>query len=253
LEYENELPRLMVNELLQVQCPDEGYAGIYRSRIEDIVEEKLMVAWPSDGGFRLPVHLDQMLDFSLVRNNNAYTFSGMVDGTSDEPLPLVTIIISSAIQRVQRRQDFRVKCLLPIEVIGTLPETSKEASKEPDAEAPKPAELAEPTPEAPERPEASDARPVTLRLKTHTYDLSASGVSIRSEAVVPDGALLNVKISLPDDGPLMRIPCQATHCSVVPENPNIYHAGIRFLGIDEKDKARIVRFVYRTQLQGLRS
>jgi c-di-GMP-binding flagellar brake protein YcgR len=216
----------MVNELLQVQRPGDPTPGNYRSRIEDIVEEKLVVAWPSDGGLRLPVHPDQMLGFSLVRAGNAYYFSGLVDSATDTPLPLVTVIVSSAIQRVQRRQDFRIKCLIPIELVGALPNS--------------------PT-------SSPDASPAMLRLKTHTYDLSASGVAIRSETLIPDGTLPEVRLSLPDGGPAMKILCRVTHCSVVPENPNMYHAGIQFIDINEKEKARIVRFVYRTQLKGLRT
>ena len=220
---ENELSGLMINELLQVQEPDDENPGIYRSRVEDIVEEKLLVAWPSDGGIRMPVHLDQMLGFSLVRDSNAYFFNGMVDGVVENPLPLVTVIISSAIQRVQRRQDFRVKCLIPVEIIGVLPTSS------------------------------NAFRPVTLRLKTHATDLSASGVSISSEVAIPTNIMPEIRISLQDGRPLIKTSCRVTHCCATPGNPSTYHSGIQFLDINEKDKARIVRFVYRTQLQGLRS
>ena len=222
---ENGLSGLMINELLQVQVPvpDDGNPGVYRSRVEDIVEEKLMVAWPSDGRMRMPLHQDQILSFSLVRDNNAYSFNGMVDGMSEKPLPLVTIIISSAIERVQRRQDFRVKCLIPVEIIGTLPVSSGASC------------------------------PVILRLKTHASDLSASGISVSSEVAIPTNIMPEIRFSLPDDKPLIKILCRVTHCFAIPGNSTAYHSGIQFLDINEKDKARIVRFVYRTQLQGLRS
>jgi c-di-GMP-binding flagellar brake protein YcgR len=222
-EISNEITTgLTINELLQVQVPDDPNPATYRSRIEDIVDKKLLAAWPTSGGIRLPVHTDQILGFSLVRNGIAYSFNGLVDSTTMDPLPQITIILTSDIQRVQRRQDFRIKCLIPIELTGFVPGSSK------------------------------DGRPEPIHLKTACCDISASGVAIRNSRMIPDGVLLDVKIGLPDKELQIKVPCRVVHSEVAIDNSKLYHTGMQFLAISEKEKARIVRYVYRTQLKGLR-
>jgi c-di-GMP-binding flagellar brake protein YcgR len=215
-------PRLAVNDLLRVSMPDDQDSGNYYSRIEDITEKMLLVTWPTDNGAPLQVHPDQMLSFSIVRDGNAYSFNGMVDKVGREPLPVVSIIVTSSIERIQRRQDFRVKCLIPIEVVATLPET------------------------------LSGLHPASLHLKTHTYDLSASGISMRIATAVPTGTLPVIKFSLPDGRPPIKASCRVIHCFVPTENPNKFHVGMQYLKLDENDRARIVRHIYRTQLKRIR-
>ena len=220
MEYTDELEHgFMINELLRVQLPDDVNSRSYYSRIEDVAEKTLIVTWPTDGGVTLPAHPDQMLSFALVRDGVAYSFNGLVDTIAGEPLPVLKIIITSPIQRIQRRQDFRVKCLIPIEIVATLPKTLTEES------------------------------PSTLHLRAKTYDLSASGVSLRTMKIIPEEAFPTIKLSLPDGDQPIKTTCQVAHCFVVPENPEMFHIGIRFLDLEEKNRARIARFVYRTQVK----
>jgi c-di-GMP-binding flagellar brake protein YcgR len=211
-----------INELLQVHFQDDPAHGTYRSRIENIVDEKLLATWPTSAGIRMPVHQDQMLIFSLVREGYAYAFTGLVDSTATEPLPQITVIINSEIHQVQRRQNFRIKSLVPIELAGEiLGATSKEAS-------------------------------VPLFLKTNTYNISAGGVAIRNPKGIMEGSLLDTKIGLPDQEPLIKAPCRVIYNEPAIDNVRLHQTGMQFLAITEKERARIVRYIYRTQLKGLR-
>jgi c-di-GMP-binding flagellar brake protein YcgR len=213
---------LTVNDNLQIRFPEENKdQSTYYSRINDISEGKLVIAWPTGHGIRLITYADQMLDFYFIRDGTPYSFSGLVDETSLEPLPQITVIISSAISPVQRRQNFRIKCLLPVEIIGNIKENARDEAATP------------------------------LDIKTTSYDLSASGISIRHAKRIPEESLLTIKISLPDDGPVINIPGSVIYSEYLSENKVLYRTGIRYLAISEKERARIVRFVYRKQLQGL--
>jgi c-di-GMP-binding flagellar brake protein YcgR len=216
-------PRLAINALLRVQLPDDRKPTSYYCRIEDISKEILMVTWPTDKGRQMPIHPEQMLSFSIVHNGNAYSFNGMVDKLISEPLPVAAIIVSSPIQRVQRRQDFRAKCLIPLELIATLPETS------------------------------GGLHQADLHMKTNNYDLSASGISLRSATAIPEGTLPVIKLSIPDSEPPIKVSCRVVHCFVPQENPNKFHIGMQFLKLEENSRARIVRFIYRTQLKRVRT
>jgi c-di-GMP-binding flagellar brake protein YcgR len=209
--------RLMINELVRVRLPNEANPGNYYSRIEDAVKKMLIISWPTDNGVLLPIRPDQTLDFSMVKKGSAYFFNGLVDTVAREPLPSATIIISSAVKRVQRRQDYRVKCLIPVEIIATLSGTP------------------------------GGLHPARLHLKTNTYDLSVSGISLRCATAIPKGTLPVIKLSMPDGGHPIKSLCRVTHCFTAPDSQNKYHVGIQFIKLAEHEKARLARFVYRMQ------
>ena len=220
MEDSNELePKHMINELVRVRILDDPNPGNYYSRIDDAIKKMLIITWPTENGIPLPIRPDQMLGFSMVREGIAYFFNGLVDTFTREPLPSVTIIISSDITRIQRRQDYRIKCLIPIEAIATLSETS------------------------------GGLHPVEMRLKTNTYDLSASGVSLRASTAIPDGTLLVIKLSMPDGENSIKSSCRVAHCFLATDNTNMFHVGIQFMNIEERDKSRLARFINRTQLK----
>jgi c-di-GMP-binding flagellar brake protein YcgR len=214
--------KLLINELLQVQLQDDPAPSTYRSRIENIVDGKLLATWPTNAGIRMPVHADQMLNLSLVRDGNAYAFTGLVDRTATEPLPQITVIINSEIHRVQRRQNFRIKSLVPIEIAGEI-----RGSSEKEATLP-------------------------LFFKTTTYNISAGGVAVRSPRGVPEGSLLEAKLALPDREPVIKAPCRVIYNEPAIDNPKLQQSGMLFLVISEKERARMVRYIYRTQLKGMR-
>ena len=223
LENTNEFePSFMINERVKVQLLDDINPGNYYSRVEDATENTLMMTWPTDKGVPLPVHLNQMLGFSLVHEDSAYSFNGVVDKVVYEPLRMVEIIIASTILRIQRRENFRIKCLVPIEFIVVPPDDSVESSQE------------------------------ELNLKTNTYDLSASGVSIRSAKAIATGTIQEIILSLLDERPPIKTSCRVVHCFVPLENPDKFHIGMQFLELDENSKVRIVRFIYNLQLNRIR-
>jgi c-di-GMP-binding flagellar brake protein YcgR len=212
---------ITINDILQVRIMDDPNSDTYHSRIDDISEGKLVIAWPTNRGIRLILHRDQILDFFFVRDGTPHMFSGLVDETKQEPLPQITVILSSAVSQVQRRQNFRVKCLIPVEIAGTIREDPR-----------------------------SDETTV-LNIKTVSNDLSASGISVRFAKRIPEGSLINIKLSLPDSKPPIGIPCSIIYSEYLTENQILYRTGIRYLALSESERARIVRYVYRTQLQGL--
>lgn len=211
---------ISINELLQVRFTEDPNTATYYSRISDISEGKLLIAWPTHAGIRQLVHRDQILDFHFLRNDVPHEFSGMVDEMFSDPLPQLAVILSSAVTRVQRRQNFRVKTLIPVELNGAIKDPREDSSK-------------------------------MLSLKTVTCDISASGLAIRHPNPIPEGSALEIKLALPDSAPAIKIPCEAMYSEIPAEGQNLYRTGLRYLVISESERARIVRFVYRTQLKGL--
>jgi c-di-GMP-binding flagellar brake protein YcgR len=214
--------RLTINELLQVQLQDDPNPSTYRCRIDDIVDGKLHASWPTSAGIRMPVHADQMLSFSLVREGGVYAFTGLVDSTKTEPLPLIIVIINSEIHRIQRRQNFRIRSAIPIELTGEIKGSS-----------------------------IKDAN-IPAFLKTNTFNISAGGLAIRSPKGFPEGSILETKIGLPDHEPMIKAPCRVMYNEPAMDNGKLQQTGMQFLAISEKERARIVRYIYRAQLKSMR-
>jgi c-di-GMP-binding flagellar brake protein YcgR len=214
--------KLSINELLQVQLQGEPTPSTYRCRIEDMVDGKLLASWPTSAGIRMPVHADQMLSFSLVREGGVYAFTGLVDSTEQGPLPQIIVIINSEIHRIQRRQNFRIRSLIPIELTGEIKGSSiKEAN-------------------------------IPIFLKTDTYNISAGGIAIRSAKAFVEGSILEIKIGLADHEPRIKAPCRVVYSEPAVDNSKLIQTGMQFLAISEKERARIVRYIYRAQLKSVR-
>jgi c-di-GMP-binding flagellar brake protein YcgR len=212
---------ISINDILQVRPLEEENATTYYSRIDDIVDGKLAIAWPTNGGIRLMARRDQILNFSFMRDGVPCAFTGLIDETILNPMPQITVILTSAVMRVQRRQNYRIKCLIPVEITGSITEGSQ------------------------------DGTAVPLCIRTTTYDISASGLSIRHPEKIPEGTLVEIKIAMPDNRPAIKAPSRVIHSEGFAQSSKFYRTAIHYLAISEADRARIVRYIYRTQLSGL--
>lgn len=213
---------ISVNDLIQVAAADDKNPSNYYSRVNNVLKDKIVIAWPTQRGIRLPVRPDQKLIFTFLRDGIPYAFNGIAGETIREPLPQITIIPFGSIKKTQRRQNFRVKCLVPVVITGTANLSGSSGETE-----------------------------HAVAIKTVTVDLSAGGIGIRWSKGVPEGTLLEAKLALPDKGPVMRIPCRVAYSEQIPDNPSMYHMGMQFLAISEREQARIIRYHQRLQVKSL--
>ncbi len=214
---------ISINEILQVRIMDDPKSPTHFSRINDIAEGKLIIAWPTHGGTRMLAHRDQMLTFFIMRGEAPHEFSGLVDELDyTARLPQIAIIPGNSIIRIQRRQNFRIKSLIPVEIVGQLRD-------------PKDGSLS------------------SFAVQTTSWDLSAGGIAIRHPMRFPEETPIEIKLALPDEGPVIKLPCRVIYSEVLSDNVALHRTGVCYLTITERERARIVRYVYRTQLKGLRS
>jgi c-di-GMP-binding flagellar brake protein YcgR len=213
-----------ISELLQVKLVDDPEMTRYYSRVDNIIEGKLIIAWPTSNAILLPLRPDQTIELSFVRAGVAYSCTGLVNATGMKPYPQVTVTLNSAIAETQRRQSFRFPCLVPVEIIGIVKDkcSFREETR-------------------------------TLHIKTVTNNLSAGGLSIRHPEGYSEGTVLEAQLALPDNGAAMKLPCQVIYSRRLPGLTRPYHIAMRFLTITERERARIVRYINRLQLQGFHS
>ncbi len=213
-----------INDLLQIQLPDDPNSLSYRSRVNDIARGILVVHWPTDGGVPIPIHQNQTLMVSFVRDDAVYTFSGIVEDRKREPTPLLWLRPAGPPERIQRRHFFRVRTALPVEMVGQHHNPDKE-------------------------------NPVsrTITIKSETYDISGSGLSVRHNDAVPAGTLLDCKLRVPDEKSIIKILCKVAHSECISSDTEapLYHIGMFFLSIKDSDRTRIVRHVFQIEQANL--
>jgi c-di-GMP-binding flagellar brake protein YcgR len=209
-----------VNDLVSIQVPNNINSLAYKSRIDDITEDgALLVAWPTDNGVPLPIQQNQTLTISYVRDDAAYTFSGIVEDRIREPIAQIWMRPVGLPERIQRRHFFRVKTALPIELISQ------------------------------QKPDATDSIPQNSVLKWQTYDISGSGLSIRHRDPIPDGALLDCKLRLPSEKIAIKMLCRVVHSERISASSEeaLYHIGMLYLSVNDHDRTRIVRHVFKVE------
>ncbi len=212
-----------VNELLQVRMPGEKAA--HYSRVNDALEDTIVVAWPTSRGIRMPLRIEQVVELSFVRDGVSYGFTGLIQATNPDSPPQVRVRVNSDIKKIQRRQNFRIKCFMPVEITGTI---------------------------SMETTESGERTSQGLYIKTSTYDLSAGGLSILHTIRVPEESIIEVKLGLPDGGPEIRTPGRITYAERATGNGSLYQMGIDCFASTEWERARIIRYLYRIQLKSLR-
>jgi c-di-GMP-binding flagellar brake protein YcgR len=216
-------PAVEVNELLQAKIG--GDTAVYFSRINDIQASQFVIAWPTSRGIRMALRPGQVLELAFVREGSAYGFTGLIQEANPDPLPQIIIKPNSPISPIQRRQNFRVKCMMPVHITGSIPDKSTEAG---------------------------DNQSQPLSIQTVTYDLSAGGISIRHAIRIPEESVVEVRIKLPDGGSEIKVPGRIAYSGSIPGNQSLYHMGIDYLAINDWEQARIIRCLYRIQLKSVR-
>jgi c-di-GMP-binding flagellar brake protein YcgR len=213
-------PVIEVNELLQVKIPGEKESHF--SRVNNITENEIVIAWPTSRGIRMPLRVNQNIELSFVRDAIPYAFIGLILTANLDPLPQITVRSNREVRRVQRREHFRIKCMMPVQITGSIPDGSASGLMQP------------------------------ISIQCVTFDLSAGGLSIRNATRIPEDALVEVKLKLSDGGPEIKIPARVAYSGSIPGNAALYHLGIYFLALSEWEQARIIRCLYRIQLKSLR-
>ncbi len=219
--------RAEVNELVQIQMPDDPNSRTYFSRVEDADEEALIISWPLDGGMPVPFHRKELLFLSFTRQDAIYGFRTIIDETVSGPIPMLHLHALEATQRIQRRDYVRVAVLLPVELSGMVSPTSGSA----------------------------DARDGVLLIKTTTINISGGGFAFHFRNPIPMGTMFEVKLSLPNSLEPLEVSARVVR-NEVKEDMNkrrIYRMGMQFVTMPERLRSRIIRFVFESQKAALSS
>jgi len=211
-----------VNELLQMSFMDGESAHGYSSRVEDLDDAKICIAWPTENGLRVSVRAGEEVFLSFTREDASYGLRAKVEKTIAEPVPLVVVEPIGSVTRTQRREFVRVRTSIPVEMIG-VPNPSQETT-------------------------------VVLLIKTRTLDLSGGGFAVYYKDAVPSGTVFETKFSLPGTPEEFHVHAKLVRCErrEDAQRNRIHRLGLMFLDMPESTRSRIVRFVFGVQKSAVR-
>lgn len=202
-----------INKKVSIRVNEGDYQGYYSSRIEEISNNRIVLALPFIGTVPIPIRTGERISIFSPSKDAVYRVDGEVIRRQLEPIPLLYVVVNSEVVRVQRRSFVRV----PIVLKATY--TVKSSGKVYD---------------------------------TYTKDISGGGMKIILPEVLNTNDILQIRIELPP--PESPINCEGEVRWIDIEERSIgnrgeknVYAGIEFVLIDEKDRDRLIRFLFNYQ------
>ncbi|WP_255451445.1 flagellar brake protein [Sporomusa sp. KB1] len=204
-----------MNQRIKVIVPDRsGLAEQYRSRIEDITAENMVIAMPMSKG--VPVMLQQGDIFfgRTVINHMAFEFTSSLLSRQINPLPVWTIVLPYNIKKIQQRAFVRIDLNILVQIRAI---------------------------------DADEMLDDTI-INASTKDISGGGVQIVTGHKWPVGTKLMVTIHYPQIGAL-TLESEVVRVFQPQHELAVFWVGIRFLEIAEKDRSNIIKFIFKKQLE----
>jgi c-di-GMP-binding flagellar brake protein YcgR len=211
---------LQVHDVIAVGSMGEQ-RKMYRSRIEEVRQERLIIAWPTENGARIPIQKDERLQISIVRKGLIYGFDAAVVALELAPLALITIHPQGPPEFIERREDVRIPVRLPL-TIG-----AKVVSISSYREAPRDGAV----------------------IRTHTLTLSAGGLTFTHNTSLAPGSPYDISLALPDDPVPLSLEATVVRSDPLPDEGRgrCYEIGLAYLRVSEHTRSRIVRYVFKAQ------
>ena len=197
---------------------DEPEAEQFSSRIEEVSEERIVLAMPMSKGVPVVLAPGEKFYGRMVVDGIAYWFTSTLLEKRHGPLPVWIAALPTDIRKIQLRAFVRLE--IPLKVQAKV--IAKDGTKD-------------------------DQENLPLGVMT-TKDISGGGIQLISRHPLRVGTRLQLNIELPEIGTL---PLLGDVVRIVQpeEKRQVFWIGIRFVDIQEKDRRQIIRFIYQKQLE----
>jgi len=183
------------------------------SLVQDVTDGRsLLITLPMDGGNPVLLEPDQIVKIIFFREDGEFYFSAkVVDRVKSELMLLIKILQISSIERLQRRNFFRLKTVLPTHFRYV-----------------------------------SNNKAEGRFFKGHAMDISGGGIRLYTERYIPPTAQIECRIKMDDkheivlNGKVLRV-------RKVQDAELQYDIGISFVDIPEKIRDEIISFIFDQQ------
>lgn len=208
---------IKVNQNAQIIVRDGPYPGTYLTRIEDLTEDYIKIAMPIAQGQLVPISAGTKVDVLVLDYSRAYGFSSTVIQRQTFPLPMIKIQFPEKVKKVQRRNFVRVQATLSVQYYFN--EYHKKEEEE---------------------------LPVYCG---RTLDLSGGGICLFTEHLVKYGQKIYLTIQLPNSIEVKTIGKVVRTEQLGSGFEKKYKLGIQFIEINERDRDKIISYIFEIQRQ----
>lgn len=203
-----------INQRLTLILPEKVSVAECYSRIEDMTSEAMTIAMPMSKGYPIIIPNGSTVWGRVVENGQVYQFQSTVTGKRISPLPVWILTLPANITKVQQRSFVRLDIVLPVK-IQVMP-------NEHDGDV-----------------------PFTDLL---TKNISGGGVCLITQDKLKLGTKLNVQLQLPEQEAWI-ISSEVVRLDMPQNDRQLYWIGVKFLDIAEPIRNRLIRFIFRKQLE----
>lgn len=189
----------------------------YKSNIQDINEDYIMIGMPISGSRYYMMHSGTIIEFYVCSDKEVIKCRSVVLGKQKEKnLQLAIISIPEVIEKVQRREFFRLPIVMELKYYA-LPEDSTYI----------------------------DLKGVPSgyfkRLeKTLSIDISGGGMMVITKAHLQAGRHILISLMIPEE---INLLCTVVRCEYNNIDKN-YRTALRYEKIDERIRDKIIKFIF---------
>lgn len=217
-----------VNSKIEIEVKHGQYQGIYCSRIEEIMDAGLEIAIPSKQGHLLPLPMGTRFWGKIAQNTSLYIFKTKITHVAlMQKVPIWIIERPEIMEKVQRRSHVRMEVRLPASVQIHV-ENEKILSIEGKNYSAKELE--------------------TKEWEAYIKDISGSGVKLITKLSIPEETNIALTFHLPEVGPFYT-QAKVKRSHLINAELGIYWVGIQFVGLTERERDKIVRFIFKKQVE----
>ena len=203
---------------------------IYASQVlDEAEEEELFVSMPIQGGKVIPLNVGEEFYATFYSKSGMLRCQVQVTGRyKKESLYLLKLAFMTELEKVQRREYYRLSCHMPL--IYRIVEEEERKLLEDDV--------------------PYDDEEIVMNWQNgEMLDLSGGGIRFITPFEIPKYTLLQVRfdISLGEEAEVLYAYAALLRAERSPNNSAIYDNRIKFWKMDRVSREKIVRFIFETQ------
>ncbi|WP_027307521.1 flagellar brake protein [Caloramator sp. ALD01] len=189
----------------------------YKSIVQDINKDGMCISYPIHHNKPLLIHSGSVIEFYVTTERDIVKCKSVVLGKKrEENINLLVLSLPEVIERVQRREYFRLPITMPIRYYG-LPKDRIYTSLR-------------------DVPSGYFSR----LINSVSLDISGGGIKIVSNEIHNPGEYVIISINIPQEINIL--------CSVVrienTEEKNKFKLALKYEGIEEKTRDKIIQFIF---------
>jgi c-di-GMP-binding flagellar brake protein YcgR len=210
--------KIKINQRLEILLPNPSQHGMhqYSSRVEEIAENRMSIAMPMSKGY--PIVLERGKEFlgKIFDSSGVFGFKSVFWDKRLLPLPIWIVSMPYDLKKVQQRAFVRFDIALPVTLEYSI---------------------------------SGAENPEKKTMNTISKDISGGGIQIISQELLRSGTGVDLTLQLSDGGGMVQVKGEVVRVTKPQADRPLFWIGIRFVGIKEGNRDKIIRFIFKKQLE----